>query len=303
MADLPQDLLTAFSDALAARAEAAQTFIAAIRTRHHRRSGTLWGGDVVVASEQAFPKASEAEIGLVDGRTLKATVAGRDPGTNVVALRLETPVEIGLPAAGEPRLGALALALGAGADGTASVRLGVVRSLGPAWHSLAGGLIDRRIGLDFAVDARDEGGPVFDMAGALLGVSAAGPHGSGLVIPASTVARVLGPLLATGRVERGWLGVALHRVALPEPVAAAAGQQRGLMVMQVASGGPAEAAGIHAGDIVIRVGDAPATDPARVGRQLGPDSIGRQIDLRLERAGASLTVGLTVTARPLPSQT
>jgi S1-C subfamily serine protease len=149
MADERHDPLAQLSDALATRAEAAQAFVVAIRAPHHFRSAIVWDGDVVVASEQMFPRASEAVIRLADGRELKATVAGRDPGTNVVALRLEQPVEITRPPSAETRLGALVLAFGAAAGGDASVRLGIVRALGPAWHSLAGGLIDRRIGLDF----------------------------------------------------------------------------------------------------------------------------------------------------------
>src|ERR1700693_1810891 len=104
-ADELHDPLAQLSDALAARTEAAQAFVVAIRTLHHVRSGMLWGGDVVVASEQVFPKANEAEIRLMDGRDMKATLAGRDPGTNVVALRLDQPVEISLPASVEKRLG------------------------------------------------------------------------------------------------------------------------------------------------------------------------------------------------------
>src|SRR5205823_7473235 len=109
-----------------------------------------------------------------------------------------------------------------------SPRLGLVRALGPAWHSLAGGLIDRRIELDLRLSARDEGGPVLDAGGALLGMSTAGPRGRGMVIPTATIARVVEPLLATGRVQRGWLGVAMHPVALPSAIAAETGQDRGL---------------------------------------------------------------------------
>jgi S1-C subfamily serine protease len=298
MADEQQDPLTQLSDALAARAATARGFVVAIRARHQVRSGILWGADVVIASEQVFPKVSEAEIILSDGSSLKALVAGRDRGTNVVGLRLEQQVEATLPAAAEPKLGALALVFAAAASGAPMLRLGVVRALGPAWHSLAGGLIDWRISLDLRISGREEGGPVVDAAGGLLGMSATGVRGRGLVIPASTITRVAGPLLAAGRVERGWLGVALHPVALPEAITAQTGQARGLMVMQVAPGGPAAIGGIHPGDILIRVGDTPASRPAEIGRSLGPDSVGRSVELHLIRAGAPMTLSVTVTARP-----
>jgi S1-C subfamily serine protease len=297
MAEEANDLLLQLSDALAARAATAQPLVAAIRARDRLLGGIFWRGDVVVAAEQAFPKTSEVEIALTGGRTIKALVAGRDPGTNIVALRLEQAVETTLPPAAEPRPGTLALALAAGEDG-ASVRFGVIRAVGAAWRSLAGGLIDRRIELDFAISWRDEGGPVIDVTGALLGMSTAGPRRRGLVIPGTTVDRVLEPLLTTGRVQRGWLGVALHPVALPEMPGTAAGQRRGLMVMRVAAEGPAASSGIQPGDILVRIGETPTTDPHGIGRLLGPDIIGQRVDVQLIRAGSPLTVPITITARP-----
>jgi S1-C subfamily serine protease len=70
------------------------------------------------------------------------------------------------------------------------------------------------------------------------------------------------------------------------------------MVMQVTGDGPAARAGIHAGDILIRVGDVPAADPRLIGRMLGPESVGHNVEVRLIRAGSPLTVRVAVTARP-----
>jgi S1-C subfamily serine protease len=298
MPEPENDLLMQLSDALAARAEAARGFTVAVRTRRHLRSGILWRSDAVVASEQAFPREREAEIVLPDGRTIAAQVAGRDSGTNVVALRLEGAVAAGLPTVGEPKLGAFAIVFGAEGNGNPTVRLGLVRALGPAWHSLAGGLIDRRIDLDLRLSPRDEGGPVVDAGGALLGMSTAGPRGRGLVIPSVTITRVLEPLLATGRVQRGWLGVAMHPVALPSAIAGETGQERGLMVMRVAADSPAANAGLHAGDILLRVGDVAATRIHEIGRALGPDSVGKVVTLEIVRAGGRLTLAATISARP-----
>jgi S1-C subfamily serine protease len=129
-------------------------------------------------------------------------------------------------------------------------------------------------------------------------MSTAGPRGRALVIPAATVERVLDPLLNAGRIDRGWLGVALHPVALPDSGTGEGAQDRGLMVMQVAQGGPAEQAGILAGDILIAVDGTPASHTNAIARQFGPESIGKAIECRLIRAGSPLSVAATVTARP-----
>jgi S1-C subfamily serine protease len=195
--------LAALSAALAALVAAATPRVVGIRAKGSPPlTGMLWRPDVVVASEQVFPDVGEAEIQHSDGALSQARVAGRDPGTNVVALRLDTPVEIAPPALAEPVHGGLALVLSAGSGGPRA-RLGLVSRLGPAWVSRAGGQIDHYIGLDLMIGARGEGGPVVDAAGGLLGMTTTGPDRYGLVIPTVTIDRVIGPLLATGRIARG----------------------------------------------------------------------------------------------------
>ena len=264
-------------------------------------TGTLWRPDVVIASEQIFPDAGEAEILHPAGAVSPARVAGRDPGTNVVALRLDAAVEIAPPALAEPGHGGLVLILSAGPGGPRA-RLGLVSHLGPAWVSRAGGQIDHYIGLDLMIGARGEGGPVFDAAGGLLGMAAAGPNRRGLVIPAATIDRGIGPLLATGRIARGWLGLGMQPIALDDDLATQSGHSRGLMVMQVAPGGPAAGAGLMPGDIIVELGGTPIGRLRRIAHLLGPDSIGRDIDLALIRAGTSKRVTLTIGERPAESR-
>jgi S1-C subfamily serine protease len=298
MRDPSQDELTRLSDALAARAAVAVRHVARLRVAGARPlTATLWRAGVAVASDQCFPEASDAELALPDGRSVAARVAGRDPSTNVVALRFENGTALSARAA-EPRLGALALLLAAGDNGTPAVRLAILRSVGPAWHSRLGGRIDRRIVLDLRLPGREEGGPVFDVAGALLGMSTAGPRGCGLVIPATTIDRVLVPLLASGRIDRGWLGAALHPVALPTDIAGETGLDRGLMVLRLDPDGPAARAGVLAGDILVRIADVPTQLPGEIARRLGPESVGQSLVLHVVRAGASLSLTATITARP-----
>ena len=298
MADTAENPLVNLSEAVAERVRLARPLVAGIAVPGHRiRSGTLWRKDVVVASEQRFPDAGEAKVTLADGRAFTARFAGRDPGTNVVALQLDgTPDPAWLPA-GEPQPGGLALALGAN-DGGIAVRLGVIHSVGPSWHSRAGGRIDRRIALDIGVTPREEGGPVLDPGGGLLGISTLGPRGRVLVIPASTVEAVLDPLLSKGRVERGWLGLALQPVLVPEALQAQAGQSQGLMVMNVSKDGPAARANLHAGDILVKIAGESVTSATAVAQYLGPDSVGKQVELHLIRADKPFSLPVTVGIRP-----
>jgi S1-C subfamily serine protease len=298
MADIAENPLINLSEALAERVRLARPLVAGIAVPGHRmRSGTLWRKDVVVASEQRFADVGDAKVTLADGSAFTAHVAGRDPGTNIVALRVDgTRAPTPLPV-GQPQPGGLALAIGADDSGIA-VRLGIIHSVGPSWHSRAGGRIDRRITLDIGVTPREEGGPVLDSGGGLLGISTLGPRGRVLVIPAVTVEAVLDPLLSKGRVERGWLGLALQPVLVPEALQAEAGQSQGLMVMSVSKDGPGAQANLHAGDIVVKIGGESVTSPSAVAQYLGPDSVGKQVELRLIRADKPLSIRVTAGIRP-----
>jgi S1-C subfamily serine protease len=178
------------------------------------------------------------------------------------------------------------------------VRLGVVHRVGPAWDSMANGRIDRLIHLDLRLETREEGGPVLDGAGLLLGMSTLGPRRRVLVIPTSTVERVLPQLLAEGRVVRGWLGLGLQPVGIPSSLRMAAGRESGLMVVSLAAGGPAERAGVLPGDILLEVAGASAPHPRAVARALSGDQVGKPVPLRLLRAGAALDLQATVALRP-----
>ena len=290
-------LLEQFSSALAERASTARAYLAAIRLHDGRHvSAALWQQDVAIASEQSLPRRDEFELIAAGGATLKAKLAGRDPGTNLAALRLERALDAPAWNNGEPIAGALALAFGADGAGGVRARLGIVNAAGPEWTSSAGGRLDRYITLDLALARAEEGGPVVDAAGRLLGISTFGPRGRVLVIPAATLARVVPKLLAEGRVARGWLGVGLQPVAVPDALQGEAGQPGGAMVMSIAADSPAAKAGIVAGDIVLSVNGTPAYRLRRVAAALA--DVGRTAELRVIRGGSVLTVQATIEARP-----
>jgi S1-C subfamily serine protease len=297
MTDQP-NFLAQFSNALSVRAEAAKSAVVAIRLAHERHvTGMLWHSGIVVASEQSLPRNDEYELVAPGGAVVSAKMAGRDPSTNIAVLRPEAPIASPSIVAGELRTGAVALAIGADGTGGASARLGLVNLAGPEWHSSRGGRIDRRIVLDVRLARREEGGPVFNATGSTLGMSTFGPRGQVLAIPTATIERVVPQLLKDGRVARGWLGVALQAVAVPDALRETADQSSGLMVMSVIEDGPAAQAGILPGDIILSVDGTSAVRFRKIARHFGVDSIGRKADLRLIRSGAVMTVPTTIAER------
>jgi S1-C subfamily serine protease len=293
------DQLVQFSDALAARVEFTKPTAVAIRLAHERFvTGTVWQSDVVVASEQSLPRREEFEVVMTGGTVTTAKVAGRDSSTNIAVLRPQAPLASSSITTNEARAGAIVIAIGADGTGGASARLGIVNIVGPEWHSSRGGLIDRRIALDVRLAQSEEGGPIFDAAGSCIGMSTFGPRGQVLVIPAATIDRIVPTLLKDGRVARGWLGVALQAVAVPDALRETVDQSSGLMVMSVVENGPAAQAGIVSGDIILSVDGTSTRRFRKIARHFGSESIGRKAELRVIRSGAVITVKTTIAERP-----
>ena len=292
------DPLLTFSDALVSRVAGSGAGLVCIHPGGGaQRTATLWRPGVLVTSEQGFPPDAAVPAVLPDGSHVQAHLAGRDPGTNVAVLRLDFDGPA-LPAHAAPRSGGLALVLGAAVDGSPTARLAVVHRVGPAWDSLGGGRIDQFISLDARLWGQDEGGPVLDAAGGLLGMSTLGPRRRVLVIPAATVDRVLPRLLADGQVSRGWLGLGLQPVSIPAGWQAAAGLNAGLMVISLATLGPAEQAGVLPGDILLAMEGAAAPHMQAMVGALGSCTAVTDVTLRLLRGGTPIELPVLAAARP-----
>jgi S1-C subfamily serine protease len=290
------DQLEQLSEALADHLAAA-AFVVSIRTGRRDCSGILWRDDVVVTSEQLLPEGHNFTV-VHDGTEMEATLAGCDQGTNVAVLRLDRKLGAALPAAAPtPRPGSLALVVGADSHGAPTGRLGMVHATGPEWHSQAGGRIEALVRLDARLEA-DEGGPVLTPGGRLIGMSTSGPRRRALVIPAATIARVLDPLLTEGRVARGWLGLGLQHVAVPERFRDAAGRDAGMMVVGLAAGAPAEQGGVLPGDIILEIDGRRAGRPRGIAAALVAEHIGQPATLKLLRAGEVHMVMVTIGTRP-----
>jgi len=118
------------------------------------------------------------------------------------------------------------------------------------------------------------------------------------VIPATTIDRIVPALVANGRIKRGWLGVTLQRVAIPDGLAQTAEQSTGVMVMSIAENGPAAAAGLLPSDIILSVDGKSTARLRNITSRFGTDSIGQKAELRLIRGGEVISLQLTISERP-----
>ncbi len=288
---------SALSDALQSAVAAAAPVAAGIEWGGRGQvSAIAWRPGVLVTSEQSLPDSETYTAVLHGGRRVPATLAGRDPSTNLAVLR----AEMDAPALthGEPGgVGALVLAVGSDGAGGATARLGGIEVLGPAWESQRGGKIDRLMRVNVRIGPGAEGGPVIDARGALLGMSTFGPRRGVMVIPSATIARGVEQLLANGRMARGWLGVGLHPVELPADIAQRSGAESGLMVVSFADAAPASGV-LLPGDIILAIGQTSVSHPRAVAGLFGPETVGTAMRLSLVRGGVVMDVTVTIGARP-----
>jgi len=303
MTTTEQSPLVALSNDLAAAvARSAPSLVYVDGSARRDATGVVWSAGTIVTVDHTLERDDEIALVLEGGRRIDATVAGRDPSTDLAVLH----ATVDLPAA--PRsarndlaVGHVVLAAGRDEDGVLGASFGIVSVLEGPWRTWRGGEIDTLIRPDLTLYAGFSGGPLLDATGALLGINTWGlSRRTALTIPLKTVARVVEQLETRGSITRGYLGVALQDVRLPEAIRAAlgAGRRHAAIVVDVAPGGPAERAGLALGDVLLAIGDTAIEGADDVQRALGGDTIGKRTTIEILRGGARQAVAATIGERP-----
>lgn len=289
---------THLSDALADAVARAAAGVAHLEGPCGGGSASVWSADgVLVTALHAIGNADALRVTLADGRALDARVVGRDPGTDLAALRVDAtdlaPLDWDDGAA--LRVGNLVTPLGR-PRGALRATLGMVSALTDGFRTPGGGTIDRHVEVDGSLPRGFSGGPLVDHAGRALGMNTAALVRGGVTVPTSTLRRVVPALLADGRVGRGYLGVGVHPVRVPEAVAATTPQRWGLMLVSVDAAGPAAKGGLHVGDVILAVDGAAVQHPGDLVAALAGRA-DQPVTLRIARAGAAVELVVTAGAR------
>lgn len=283
-------------------AEAAPHVVRVDARRRAPASGVVWSSDgLVLTAHHAVERDEELGVGLPSGETVPAELVGRDPTTDLALLRAAAS---GLaPAAwseGAPATGELVLALSRpGRSPRAS--LGLVARTAGEFRGAGGGRIDGWIELSLELSPGLSGSLVLGASGRPVGIASAGlVRGTVLAVPAATLRRVAGALLAHGGVRRGFLGLTTLPVRLPAGAAARAGQEHALLVSAVEDGSPAHRAGLLLGDALLSLAGAPLSHAGDLLPLLEEERIGQALPVRLVRAGEVRELQVTVGTRGVP---
>jgi len=296
--------LVALSNHMAGVVERAGGAVVAVNARHRMASsGVYWREGVVVTADHSIKREEEIFVTLPDGQTVPATLAGRDSRTDLAVLRLQgvgfTPAEV--DDASLTRIGHIVLALARSDEGVLGASLGVVSAISRAGSSRHGGQNDPLVRLDLVLYPGFSGGPLVDTQGRIIGINTSGlSRRMAFAIPASTVNRVAQELLTRGYIPRGYLGVGMQPVRLPDALKAKLKLPgaSGVIAFSVEPDGPAEKAGRLIGDVLVALAGAPRTDTNDLQSVLGAESVGKTLGASIIRGGNLVELEITIGERP-----
>ncbi len=276
------------------------------RARGGAGSGVVVTPDgYLLTNEHVVQKVSQARVTFVDGRSVPAVVAGRDPATDLAVLRAQAAALPYAQLADRERLraGQLVVAVGNPFGFESTVSAGVVSALGRSLRSRHGRLIEGVVQHSAALNPGNSGGPLVDAGGRVAGINTAiiaMAQGIGFAIPAATAQWVLTEILTQGRVRRAWLGVAARDRPLDLRLVRALGlaQQRAVEILSRESTGPAAQADLQPGDLIVAVNGATVDGIDTLHRLLGRVPPGSELALGVVRRTQQLTVAVTAREPP-----
>ena len=295
--------LVALSNALALATDRAAASAVAVHTEPRgSSSGVVWRPGVIVTAEHALRRDEDIQVTLPDGRVVAASLAGRDASTDLAVLKCAeatSPAEETIDAS-SVKPGGLALIVGRTRASGPVAALGAVSLVVAERRAWSGADLAPYIRLDIGVQPTAIGGAVVDAHSRVIGIATPrfARFGS-IAVPAPTVNRIVDVLLQKGRVPRGYLGVGLQPVRLPDALRRTLKRddKTAAIVLEVEPEGPAHKAGILIGDIFVALAGHVVTRLEDVHGQLGAESIGKSLPIKFLRGGALQETNIVVGER------
>jgi S1-C subfamily serine protease len=255
-------------------------------------SGVVWRPGVIVTVRQGLRRREGLQVAH-QGEPVKATLAGTDAGTDLAVLRIDggtgkvAETSGALPA----RVGEVVLAVGRSSLGDISASAGILARLGSGWRTWRGGQMDSLIRPDLELYVGQSGSALVNEGRRVLGInSIALARNAVITVPSATIDRVVDQLLERGHVPRPFLGAAMQAVPVPEALRAhfTAGVDEALLVLHVEPHGPAAAAGILVGDLILSFNSHPVHNVHEVQHRLLSLKVGDSIPIVVLRGGTKI---------------
>ncbi len=272
-----------------------------------RQSAALGSGFVIsadgfiVTNNHVIEGADEIQVEFFSGERLPATLIGTDPATDIAVLKVDSPEPLPFVPFGDSeaaRVGEWVMAVGNPLGQGFSVSVGIISARGRALQ----GNYDDFIQTDAAINRGNSGGPLFNLAGEVIGVNTAilspngGSIGIGFAMSSRVVERVVFQLREFGETRRGWLGVRIQDVSADLAEAMGLAAARGALVTEVMEG-PSRDAGVQSGDVILRFDGGEVSDTRDLVRRVADAGVGREVEVIVQRDGAEQTLYVTLGLR------
>ncbi|QTC91411.1 Do family serine endopeptidase [Brevundimonas goettingensis] len=260
----------------------------------------------IVTNNHVVANAKSIKVKMTDGRTLDATLVGRDESTDLAVIKVDGSDFnfVSFEEQADPRVGDWVVAVGNpfGLGGTATA--GIVSARGRDLQDRSSAYVDY-LQIDAAINRGNSGGPTFDIYGRVIGVNSAifsptgGSVGIGFAIPAATAKSVTDQLIRSGAIERGYIGVQIGNLTDDYRSALGLGTDaKGALVQGVTDGGPADRGGVREGDVIVAVNGQAVETSNALTRAVGAVSVGSDLRIELFRDGRRQTVTVKSAKRP-----
>ncbi|HKB27339.1 MAG TPA: DegQ family serine endoprotease [Methylomirabilota bacterium] len=263
----------------------------------------------ILTNNHVIENAQDVTVRLSDGRKLAAKVVGRDPKTDLAVLKVDAPGPLPVAELGDSdhlRVGQWAIAIGNPFGLDRTVTVGIISAT--ARNRVGVTQYENFIQTDASINPGNSGGPLLNLDGKVIGINTAivaAGQGIGFSIPINQAKDVMRQLIAGGRVVRGWLGIAIQDVTDELSGTFGVKEREGVLVADVMKGGPAEAAGVRPGDVIVELNGAPIKEVPELQRRVAgvaPGQVARLTVLRdRQPVRLSVKIGEMPADEPAPA--
>ena len=256
----------------------------------------------ILTNNHVIENAQDITVRLSDSRKLPATLVGRDPKTDLAVLKVDAAGPLPTAELGDSerlRVGQWVIAIGNPFGLDRTVTVGIVSATARTRVGVT--TYENFIQTDASINPGNSGGPLLNLDGRVVGINTAivaSGQGIGFSIPINEAKTVMAQLIAKGRVVRGWLGIAIQDVN--DELAASFGvrERQGVLVADVIKGGPAEAAGLKPGDVIVELNGAKIREVPELQRRVANVTPGQSVAVAVVRDGAPQRLRVLVGEMP-----
>lgn len=300
---MSKNIFSDLSQSMADAAEKAGKYTALVDARRRiPASGIAIAKDTILTAGHVVEREEDIKILFGDGSETSARLVGRDPGTDLAVLKLDSasasPAEVAKTPA---RVGQLVLAIGRPSANGIESSFGIINRIGGPVRTGRGGMLDSYIKTDVVSYPGFSGGPLINGEGETLGINTSGfgMGGEALTIPTDVAWRIADTLVKHGKIKRGYIGIRSQTVNIPAESRGqlSSGQETGLLIVGIEKDSPAEKGGLIIGDILVGVAGTAVEHHDELFSRLSGDVVGKSTPMDVLRGGKLQTINVVVGER------